>query len=281
MAFVATVAPILNSDYQSRTSTTESLGILNTYTLAPNARVTVQLVLHNAEPTQNYCEVQAFISADDSYVRGSNPGTTPHQLRLTIQDASGIQPMELATIAELTAKDSLSGKGAAYSLAASSSPIFRLPGYSSMVGFPFDSIAIRPMVTVKDQDGVNYPFELNVQKGFPGRLIVTRMDEGGFPLIEVRRSWIEKLYYCLIGSVFVVVTVSVAWKLTRLRAKPKRFEEILATAGFLVAAAGLKSSMGIPQSGGLTLFEALVFGVPFLFLTIGFLYRTFNTSKVK
>jgi hypothetical protein len=281
VALFGILGSLINSDFATRNSSTQTVGVLNSYNGSPAAKVSVLLVVHPPARDDNYCEVQAFLSAEDSFIRGTEKDHTAQQLSLEIRDASGLQPFELTSFVTLGSSDSLSTSHIAYSYAASAGPLIRLPVYSSVVGFPFDVTSLRPDIAVHDLAGTDYPFELRVEKGFPGRLVKTRIDDGGLPLIEIERSWLEKGFYCSARAVFILILLTVTLSLFRSESTLTGLQEVLAAAGFLLASAGFRSAIGIPQHEGVTCYEAIVLGLPLLFLATGLAFRAIRSQSMR
>ncbi len=150
------------------------------------------------------------------------------------------------------------------------SPVFSLPSYGSVAGFPLDTIHVRPAIQLEDNEhpGIIYPAEVTIVRSFPGRTMTVK-DDGGFPVLTLSRTWIEMYMVGISSAAFVLICLMVSIKLFTQRYGVTGLQELLAMAGFLIAAGEYKSIIGLPSDQGTSAFEIGIFGLPLLFLTIG------------
>src|SRR5207249_4889490 len=96
--------------------------------------------------------------------------------------------------------------------------------------------------------------------------------------ITLTRTSTEKIFVLLGGLVFLALSFVIFITLVKSTVL-KRFEELLAIAGYLVAATGFRDLLGISREAGVSAFEVIVLGFRFFLLPLELVYRWFEVSR--
>ena len=230
---------------------------------ASSPEITVRVVIHRLIPDENSAELSAIVSM--------NPGELPKlvqqndkTLTVTVRDGSSMQPYDLGGSIVLPVDS------AKYKVTATESERFRLPTLSSVSGFPFDDSRLYIPVYVHGSGGLDYPFRLEIQKAFPGRILEASLRHGETPLVVFKRSPLEQILVMTTSVIFLLICVLVATRLFSKSTKLRGFEEVLALAGFLVASVEFRNSLDVPKALGTSAFEIMIFALPLAILAVGF-----------
>ena len=273
-AVMAGLVGILNEDLYGRLTETQDVGPINlTASTSRGPLPKVRLVLHRVLPDENAVEASIVVSLDrslfESYLKDGEKTVTAY-----VRDATTIQPIGLASLVTVDSPPKEPG----LSEIAVESERFRLPVMASMMGYPYDDIRLEQIVYLSGSRGFDYPFDMEVQKALPGRLLRVSIDSGRVSVV-LRRSFIEKTFVILSGVIFLSVCVLVAFKLFSSTTSLSGIDEILAVAGFLLATAEFRSLLDIPRTVGIGVFELAVFGIPLLLLAVGLIMSTLRSDK--
>lgn len=269
------VPPIVNNDMYGRLSEIKTLGHGPASPADPKSLPTGRLVLHRIVSDENSIEASLILTIDRSLWESFlKEGET--RLTLVVHDGSSFQPYALGGSVSLEAHPSEPG------LAEISvqSDRFRLPTVPSVSGFPFDDIEIRALVFLRGSSGFVYPFDLEIQKALPGRLLGTSLDHG-VAVITLSRSPTEKALVLTSSGVFLLICIVLAVKLFSTATTLKTLDHILALAGFLIAAGEFRNFLNIPTSSGTTSLEIAIIGVPLALLASLFAISTLRGMRKK
>lgn len=274
--FVFVAIPILNSDFYGRNDDLKRVEGWPGYPHNPNTPdVTVRVVIHKLLEEENSAELSAIVVMDPrELAKLQRQGDKT--LTVLVKDGSSTLPFELggSIVVPVDPQQYKSG--------AIESERFRLPTLSSIAGFPFDDIILYIPVYVRGSNGLDYQFNLEIQRAFPGRLLEVDLKPNETPRVTLRRPLIEKVLVLTSSAVFVIISIIVAVKLFSRSTNLRAADQIVAVAGFIVACAAFRSFFDAPKKVGTSAFEIAIIVLPTLVLAIGFastILRNYFRSK--
>lgn len=264
---------VLNADMFERLSESKNFGrSFGSEDIKLKAPV-LRLVIHRLLPDENAAEASMVLTADYSLLDDLKKKKEP-KLVGVVYDGSGYQPFSLLNTVILEPRFSRLG----FSQVSVESERFKLSALPSVSGFPFDDVDIEAIAEVVDTDGFQFPHEFEVQKALPGRILKASLVSGRGSIL-LTRSWTEKSLILTSSAIFVLVCLLVAARLFSARTSLRGIEEILAIAGFVIAAGGFRSLLNFPATAGTTALEVAVLGVPLVALALGFAISTLRGSR--
>jgi len=253
---------VLNSDWYGRE--TETQQVPRAGVAVDDAAPVVRLELRRIVADTNSVEASLVLVVDGRSPIGGEIKSGSTTLIAEVRDGSSLEPVAINvhTIVDKAAFQ------AGWSDAASRSATFALPAYTSGVPYPFDDVRVRPFLQVTDDKMMGVPVRAEVQKAFPGREMVVRL-EGGVPEIRLSRTTTEVAYILTTGLIFFALSVAIALRLFSPTSALTGVQELIAVASYLVAAAGFRDLLGLSRLPGTSIFEILILGVPLVLLAIG------------
>lgn len=147
-------------------------------------------------------------------------------------------------------------------------PRFMIPATQSVSLFPFDELIVVPDIKVAEQ-GTYFDFlatYYRIGKALPGKIVTFTGDKMNWE-IHLSRSTNEKIIVQLAATLFVILSLFVSWQLAQPR-KEVGTQDMVAVAGFIIAAAGFRDMLGVTRTIGTSFFELAVFGLPLIILTL-------------
>jgi hypothetical protein len=220
---------------------------------------TVRLILHRFLPDENAIEASIMIEVSDPLSGLVRDGKAT--LRADVHDGSSLQPFGIRNDVLLNADTARIEPGVA--VGAVESTRFSLPAMSSVWGFPFDDLTVRPITYVRRDDYYTGQYRLEIQKAMAGRLM--QVSHGNIPEIRLTRSPIEKIIVLTGSVIFLCLSGILIYRIFRAQALTT-LEELFAVAGYIVAAAGFRDLLGLSRAAGASALEIVVIGVPLFFL---------------
>jgi hypothetical protein len=145
-------------------------------------------------------------------------------------------------------------------------PRFLLPAYQSVTLYPFDEIRVFPYVRIDFVDG-HPATTFRVIKKLPGRTMSWNGDELNWD-IRLGRSTNEKVLVLFGAVLFVSLTLLTAWHMATAPMAASSVQDLVAAAGFVIAAAGFRDMLGVTRTLGTSAFELGVFVLPLLILAV-------------
>lgn len=259
--FQLAMVVLLNADLYGRLTETLTVGELSS--AGDSAKLPIiRLTLHRLLSGENAVEASLVVVLPDSDLEAS---VRRGEMSLTamLRDRTTVESVQLSNVLKI---DQTAAESGFTSLAARSGR-FPIPFIPSALGFPFDDVRLMPMINLRRPDRFDSTFKLEVQKALPGRLLKVSKDVLN-PEITLTRTSTEKSFVLVGGLVFVGLSIVIFITLVKSTVL-KRFEELLAVAGYLVAATGFRDLLGISREAGVGAFEVIVFGLPILLISIG------------
>lgn len=255
-------ALIANEDLYGRaidTQTAVGVGRGKTVRSGP----TVRLILHKLLADENAIEASLMIIGEDGDLpRLISEGKT--KITAELRDGSSLQPYGILSDVTL---DHVSAKvQPGVNSFAVQSQRFLLPAMSSVSGFPYDDLKVRPIVDVRRDEFYTGEFKLEIQKAMPGR--VMELSDKNIVDINLTRSPTEKVIVLASSGVFIFLSVILVIVLFDRSRGLSSLEELLAVGGYLVAAAGFREVLGVSRMAGASALEMIVIGVPLAFLSV-------------
>ncbi len=234
----------------------------------------LRVVLHRLSPEENVAEASLILMLDSDQPLAAGVAAGKRKIFAEIRDASTIAPFELRSQVTLDASGFRSG----FSSAAVESDHFGLPASPSVNTYPFDDIQLFAIVSLYTDDREFVPFEVEVQRAISGRRLMATGNEGN-PRITLTRTLLEKAYLLTAAAIFFVLSLIVAAGLFLSREGLSNLQELVAIAGYLVAAAGFRDLLGVSRLPSTSILEILVLGVPLVILSLGVAVSMFRSRK--
>jgi hypothetical protein len=252
----------LNSELYGRLTETQTVSF---GFLAAETDPLVRLVVHKIIPDENAVEASLILMIDGSTELGQEIKIQGVVATAIVEDGSSQH--FFAVTAQTPPIDSSAFEPGS-SWAVTRSERFLLPTYPSMGTYPFDDIRFRPMLNVRStRDGLLRP-RVEIQKALPGRLLAVT-EEGGCAVISLTRAPTEKAFVLASSLIFVLISLAVTFGVFFGRSSASSFEQLVAVASYLLAAAGFRELLGVSRVTGTTILEVLILGVPLTLLAIG------------
>lgn len=269
----AIAVPFLNADYYAREAETVTLNPGNANTSSAQ-KIQVRLVLHRLLPEEN--EVEASIAVE------GNRSNLPASLRNVdnclllvfgdrLREAGGQMALPVSCQAPTYPGYVTSGFN-------SETARFALPAYPSVSSYPFDDWKVLPWVKLLATDGSTVDVQYDAVKALSGKRLRISGDKDNWEL-SLRRPSLEVALVITCGGIFFVLALLIAAKLFSRAVVLSGLQEILAVAGYIVAAAGLRDLLGVSRVGGVSAWEVLVIGVPIAVLAIGVAVSTLRGAR--
>ena len=263
---------ILNADLYGRSTELRTVYGWPGFSKQPQSpEIKVRLVIHRLLPDENAAELSLISEMNPSELAKLSL-QLDKTLTISAHDGSALQPFDLGGSIVIPVDPQK------YKSSTIESERFRLPTLSSVAGFPFDDIQFYVPVYVKGSNGLDYGFQLEIQKAFPGRILETDLKSGSTPLVVLRRSPLEKGLVIASSLIFLIVCGLVVAKLFASSKGFTGLEQVLAFAGFLIACGEFRSFLDVPKTSGTSALEILVFVLPMSMLAIGFAWTTLRGS---
>jgi hypothetical protein len=253
------VIAILNADLRGRM--TQNQVVKWSAQSASDEEPVVRIVVHRILSEENTVEASVILRviADGPIGRDVKAGKTT--LLVEVRDGSSLAPVELRAEARLDSSAFQPG----FSSAAVQSPRFLLPAYESLGSYPLEELTVRPIVTVRETNTAGaVAANVEIQKSLSGRELHA---SGSMGNVEIRlsRTTTEVAYILTLGIIFFTLSVLIALNL--IAARLSGLQELLAVAGYFLAAAGFRDVLGLSRVTSTTLFEIVALGVPLVALS--------------
>jgi hypothetical protein len=256
-----------------------AVGILNselygrlTETYAPTAPFSkadddplIRLVLYRVIPDENAVEASLLLIVDAESKLGEDIKGSGSSVKAIVEDGSSSHLY--AMTAETTVMDASTFRHG-FASAIVRSDRFFLPIYPSMGSYPFDDLRMRPMFRMQVDQSSILAFKVEVQKAFPGRLLSVEGDSG-ITLVSLARTPPEKAFIVTASAIFFLLSLTVTIGLFASRRGLTSFEQLIAVAGYLLAAAGFRDLLGVSRVAGTTILEIVILGIPLVLLSFG------------
>lgn len=264
----------LNSELSGRLTETQTVAL---WPSAVGTDPTVRLVIHRIIPDENAVEASLILVIDLGSELGQEIKNQGVAARAKVEDGSSQHLF--AVTAETQQVDSTSFElGSAWAVARSGR--FLMPTYSSMGTYPYDDVRLRPMLMVRSSRDGLLRARLEVQKALPGRLLAVT-EEAGAATVTLTRAPTEKAFVLTASLVFVLISLAVTVGIFFSHKTASSFEQLVAVASYLLAAAGFRELLGVSKVPGTTILEILILGVPLALLSLGVgvsLYRHYRQT---
>lgn len=223
------------------------------------------LILHKIELEENAIEASVLVTARGITPKRSSEGD-PSCFQLSIIDRSSPEQQIFAARSyKILCDETAYARSIEYE-----TPRFLIPVYQSVALYPFDDLSIIPQVQLRSEDldsndynSVNY----RVIKTFPGKVLTWNGDPLNWEF-HLTRSINEKVLVVLAASLFLGLTLLVSWQMAQPRSGPSGTQDMVAVAGYIIAAAGFRDILGVTKTIGTSVFELAVFVLPLIVLTI-------------
>lgn len=261
LVMFASVA-VINYDLYGRLTETNAVKTPVDPLASGESAPTLRVILHRILPDENGVEASLVIILDGHDELTERVRAGKEHLTASVRDGYAVDSMGLAHYLTL---DSTAAYPQFVPMAVRSER-FVLPSLPSLNGFPFDDISVRPYLEVRQSDGSSIRFRTEIEKALPGRILSTGVT-GGIADATLTRSPTEKIIVLLGSIVFLSISTVVTIGLFRVRLST--LEEIVAVAGYLLAAAGVRDLLGISRASGTSALEVIVVGLPLVLLGLG------------
>lgn len=236
----------------------------------------IRLVLHRIVPDENAIEASLLLIVDAESKLGKEIKGSGLSVSAVVEDGSS--PHLYAMTAETTVMNASSFRPR-FASAIVRSDRFLLPIYPSMGSYPFDDLRMRPMFRMQaDQDAI-FVFKVEVQKALPGRLLSVEGDSG-ITLIALTRTPPEKAFVITASAIFFLLSLTVTLGLFVSRRGLTSFEQLIAVAGYLLAAAGFRDLLGVSRVPGTTILEIVILGIPLVLLSFGVAFSMYRGRRL-
>jgi hypothetical protein len=257
---VATVSGIVffgNSEYFER-------GYQSIVVSEPNTEgpVVVRLVIHKVVPDENSVEASVVIEAPENFTE-SFPRNPQPCMTLLVDDRSHERLFEPRRFHFDCAKES----GEAFVFR--QTPRFLLPAWQSVKLYPFDKVETLPLLRLT-AGGDMPPTRYVVAKTMSGRVLSREGSDLNWEII-LARSTNQKIAILIAATLFIAIALVAAWKIVSAKSATSGLEDVIAVAGFVLAAAGFRSLLGVERLAGTSAFEIAVFLLPLVLLVVGML----------
>ena len=252
---------LLNADLYGRLTETMTVGALRT--VGDTAAIPIiRLTLHRILAGENAVEASLAVTLPHSDLEKA---VRRGELSLTaiLRDRTTVDPVGLRNVLKIDGSAAEIG----FTDISARSARFPIPFIPSSIGFPFDDVRLMPMINLQRPDRYDSPYTLEIQKALPGRFLEVSRDVLN-PEIRLTRTSTEKWFVVVGGAVFLALSIILVVALVKSTVL-RRFEELLAVAGYFVAAARFRDVLGISREAGASAFEVIVFGVPVVLLAVG------------
>jgi hypothetical protein len=252
----------LNSELYGRLTETQTVSLGSA---AVETDPLVRLVVHRIMPDENAVEASLILVINDSTELGREIKSQGVVAKAIVEDGSS---QHLFAVTAQTPSVDSSAFDPGSSWAVMRSERFLLPTYPSMGTYPFDDVRLRPMLNVRStRDGL-LRARVEIQKALPGRLLAVT-EEAGAVEISLTRAPTEKAFILASSLVFVLISLAVTIGIFFARSTASSFEQLVALASYLLAAAGFRELLGVSRVTGTTILEIVILGVPLACLSIG------------
>ncbi len=251
---------ILNSDFYGRMSKVEPL---RSVPQPSENSPLVRLVVHRLLPEENKAEVSVVIVLDRD-VAVSSLTLNGSCLTVAVGDRT---LLGIPTIQKLKLDCRADNNGRYFSgQVYAETPRFHLRTFASVDGYPFDHLTILPTMVVYDTDGLQVAAKYEVERAVAGRNMQIS-DRGGWDIRFVRVP-LESLFVVASALVFLFLTILVGAKLFSAGVQLSGLQEVVAVAGYIIAASGFRDVLGLSRFGGISALEVVTFGLPLFLLSL-------------
>jgi hypothetical protein len=263
---------VLNEDLRGRA--TEIVSVPGVRVKSQGKSALVRLVVHRISPEENVVDASLILIVDGDQPLMTEVAAGKRKIFAEIRDASTIAPVELHSQVSLDAAAFRSG----FSSAAVESEHFSLPASPSVNSYPFDDVQLFAIVSLYTDDREFVPFDVEVQRATPGRRLIATGHDGNLRITLTRTS-IEKIYLLTAATIFFVLSIIVAAGLFLSQEGLSSLQELVAIAGYLVAAAGFRDLLGVSRLPSTSILEILILGIPLLALSLGVAVSMFRSRR--
>lgn len=156
-------------------------------------------------------------------------------------------------------------------------PRFFVASFPSVVGYPFDDVTTLPWFELFSQEGL-VTATYSVSKTMPGKTLQLTKDRYNFE-IKIVRPILEKAIVVISSLTFIILTAIVTFKLFSNNVNLSGLQELLAVAGYIVAAASFRDLVGVTHTSGTSALEILIFGAPMVALSLGIAFSTWRSTR--
>jgi hypothetical protein len=257
---IATAAGIVffgNSEYFER-------GYQSIVVSGPRTEAIVaRLIVHKISTDENSVEVSVLLEATGEIAERLPRGRQPC-LILSVDDRSHerlFQPRQFIFDCERAP-----GEG----FIARQTPRFDLPAWQSVTMYPFDDVETLPLLYLATAGGEVPPTRYIVAKTMPGRVLSQQGTELNWE-IHLARSANQQIAIMSAAIMFIAIALFAAWQITRAKTPMSGLDNVLAVAGFVVAASGFRTLLGVDRLPGTSAFEIAVFTLPLILLALSIL----------
>lgn len=224
--------------------------------------VVVRLVIHKIVSDENSVEASAVIEAPgeltERFLRNPQPCMT-----LLVDDRSHERLFEPRRFHF----DCTKAAGEAFVFR--QTPRFLLPAWQSVEMYPFDKVETWPLLRLT-AGGEMPPTRYVVAKTMSGRILSQEGTELNWD-INLARSTNQKIAIVMAATLFIAIALVAAWKILTAKSATSGLEDVLAVAGFVLAAAGFRNLLGVERLPGTSAFEIAVFLLPLGVLVVSML----------
>jgi hypothetical protein len=264
---------VLNAELYGRLTETQAVGDRNAATNSEKLPM-VRLVLHRMVPDENAVEASIIVVVDSNSLLATEIRSGKTHIAAIVRDGSTVLPFAVHSQATLDASAFEEG----VSTAAAQSSRFLIPVLPTMGSYPFDDLTMRPIQELRRSDGFSSRFTLEVQKALPGRLLTVSGDPY---IVEIglTRTPVEKAFVVIASLIFFILSLVITVGLFLSPRGLTSLEELVAVAGYLVAAAGFRELLGVSRVAGTSILEFVILGVPLVLLAFGVAVSVYRSRR--
>lgn len=231
---------------------------------------TITLFLHRIIPEENAVEVSLSISAEyDQLPREMRGLESCGTLVVDVRDYSQqVSPRAFVVSCKRNFWTNITG---------TETPRFTVPASASVEGFPFDDLQVATFQSLYTLRGLEAARQQTI-KLLPGRAMLWDGDRVNGHIV-LSRPFNDKVLILVSAGLFLLLTTIVTWKLFFSGGATSGVQEIVAVAGYIVAAASFRDLLGVTHTNGTSAFEILVFGLPMCLLATGVAFSAFRPGQ--
>lgn len=266
--------PVLNDDFHARITDTQKAPGVGRPVADPTEGLRVRLVLHRLIGEENAVEASVQLFASGLAGKAVIGGST--KFAVEVSDGSSMEPFGLRHESTLSAASHTPRKYVWTESVASESERFTLPSYPSVGGFPFDTVNVRPVISVFRDGEPTSDFHSEIQKRFPGRLMT--LSGTAIAEVELARSVSEQFMVLGSSAMFLLFSVLLIIVLYRRPHGIRSLEEFLAVGGYVLAVVGFRDLIGLSRTSGISALEMIVVGCPMAGLCVTILHSMWRTK---
>jgi hypothetical protein len=225
-------------------------------------------IIHRHLQEENVMECSIVI--DYKNFKLSSGQNKPLDFRLKVREGTLYNPYGLSKDFHFTDTDRVNSIDCAFE-----TEKFNIPIMVSIGGYPFDNIAIYPLIDLYINDSAfvaDYIYK--IQKRISGRIFNEKQIklDNHIESIELTRTRTEIFFVIISSLIFIIMTLIITYGLFTKKKGLSSVDEIIVVAGYILATAGFRDIIGFDRSYGISALEVGVILAPLLAIFIALIY---------